>query len=213
MLSCALHSHTFVFLILQMYASRLCFLFNAGNSIISLIMCLFSQCLLYHASLVTCGWHCFWWITGIKCLLFSLLLPFFYYYVLYYCTLVHVGVAYCVMFCYLVNLLLYSSLPVTVAARSKAWRLFARSNAGIVCSNPTRGMDVCVRLFCLCVVLCVGRGLVTDWSSVQGILPSLCKIKKLKKWPRSSKGLYCHIYLSIYLSMALQPSAGHWPLF
>jgi hypothetical protein len=25
-------------------------------------------------------------------------------------------------------------------------------------SNPTRGMDVCVRLFCVCVVLCVGSG-------------------------------------------------------
>jgi hypothetical protein len=27
--------------------------------------------------------------------------------------------------------------------------------------NPTRGMDVCVRLFCVCVVLCVGSGLTT----------------------------------------------------
>jgi hypothetical protein len=31
-------------------------------------------------------------------------------------------------------------LPITVA----------RSNTGVVGSNPTRGMDVCVRLFCLC---------------------------------------------------------------
>jgi hypothetical protein len=35
----------------------------------------------------------------------------------------------------------------------------ARSNAGIVGSNPTQGMDV--RLFCVHVVLCVGRGLAT----------------------------------------------------
>jgi hypothetical protein len=28
-------------------------------------------------------------------------------------------------------------------------------------SNPTRGMDVCVCLFCVCVVLCVGSGLAT----------------------------------------------------
>jgi hypothetical protein len=41
-----------------------------------------------------------------------------------------------------------------VAARSKA-----RSNTGIVGSNPNQGMDVCVRLFCVCVVLYVGRGL------------------------------------------------------
>jgi hypothetical protein len=32
----------------------------------------------------------------------------------------------------------------TNAARSKAWTVFARSNAGIVGSNPTQGMDVCV---------------------------------------------------------------------
>jgi hypothetical protein len=50
-------------------------------------------------------------------------------------------------------------LPITVAARSKAWTVFACSNTGIVGSNPTRGMDVCVRLFCVCVVLCVGSGL------------------------------------------------------
>jgi hypothetical protein len=39
---------------------------------------------------------------------------------------------------------------------SKAWIVFARSDAGIVGSNPTRCMDVCVcvRLFCVCVVLC-----------------------------------------------------------
>jgi hypothetical protein len=36
--------------------------------------------------------------------------------------------------------------------------VFARSNVGVVGSNSIRGMDVCVRLFCVCVVLCVGRG-------------------------------------------------------
>jgi hypothetical protein len=39
-------------------------------------------------------------------------------------------------------------VPVRVAARSKAWTVFAPSNAGIVGSNPTQSMDVCV-----CVVL------------------------------------------------------------
>jgi hypothetical protein len=36
------------------------------------------------------------------------------------------------------------------------------SNAGIVGSNPTEGLDVCVRLFCACVVLFVGSGLATS---------------------------------------------------
>jgi hypothetical protein len=40
-------------------------------------------------------------------------------------------------------------LPITVAARSKAWTVFARSNAGIVGSNPTEDMHVYVRLFCV----------------------------------------------------------------
>jgi hypothetical protein len=55
--------------------------------------------------------------------------------------------------------------PVTVAARSEAWILFARSNIGVVDSNPTQGMDVCV-----CVVLCAGSGLATGWSPVQRVL-------------------------------------------
>jgi hypothetical protein len=35
-------------------------------------------------------------------------------------------------------------LLVTVTARCKAWAVFARSNAGIVGSNPTQDMDVCI---------------------------------------------------------------------
>jgi hypothetical protein len=53
----------------------------------------------------------------------------------------------------------YSSLadyyyvkPITVDELSKASNDLARSNTGIMGSNPTRGMDVCV-------VLCVNRGL------------------------------------------------------
>jgi hypothetical protein len=37
-----------------------------------------------------------------------------------------------------------------VAACSEAWNAFARSSTGIVGSNPTPGMNVCLRLFCLC---------------------------------------------------------------
>jgi hypothetical protein len=34
-----------------------------------------------------------------------------------------------------------------VAARSKAWTVFVCPTTGILGSNPTWGMDVCVRLF------------------------------------------------------------------
>jgi hypothetical protein len=39
------------------------------------------------------------------------------------------------------------------------------------------------RLFCVYVVLWVGSGLATDWSPVQGVLPIVCRIKKVKKRP------------------------------
>jgi hypothetical protein len=46
--------------------------------------------------------------------------------------------------------------PVTVAERSKACTVFARSEAGIVVSNPTQGMDVWyVYVFILFVLSCV----------------------------------------------------------
>jgi hypothetical protein len=78
-------------------------------------------------------------------------------------------------------------LPIKVAARSKGCTLFARSNSGIVGSNLTHGMDVCVRLFCLCVILCVGSGLVTGCSLVQRVLPTVYRTKKLKTRPRCNK--------------------------
>jgi hypothetical protein len=46
--------------------------------------------------------------------------------------------------------------PITVAALSKAWTVFARSNAGIVRSNPTQAMDVCIaRVYSVFVLFCV----------------------------------------------------------
>jgi hypothetical protein len=58
-------------------------------------------------------------------------------------------------------------MPVTVAERSKASTDFARSEAGIVGSNPTQGIDVwCVYMF----ILCLGRGLATNRSPVQRVL-------------------------------------------
>jgi hypothetical protein len=44
--------------------------------------------------------------------------------------------------------------PITMAVRSKV-----PSDFGIVGSNPTQTLDVSLRLFCICVVLCVGSGL------------------------------------------------------
>jgi hypothetical protein len=52
-------------------------------------------------------------------------------------------------------------------------RLRKARNTGIVVSNPTRGMDVCVRLFCVCVVLCVGSGLAMGSSPFQEVLPTV----------------------------------------
>ena len=51
------------------------------------------------------------------------------------------------------EVVMYSLLPVTVAARSNVW-VFGRSPAEIMGSNPTGGMDVC----CECCVLS-SRGL------------------------------------------------------
>jgi hypothetical protein len=48
-----------------------------------------------------------------------------------------------------------------VASGSKAGSIFARLNAAVVGSNPTRVVDVCVRLFSVCGVLCIGSGLAT----------------------------------------------------
>jgi hypothetical protein len=42
--------------------------------------------------------------------------------------------------------------------------VFARSDAGIVGSNPTQGtmFGVCMRSFCVSAVLCLGSGLATS---------------------------------------------------
>jgi hypothetical protein len=39
---------------------------------------------------------------------------------------------------------------------------------------------LCVRLFCVCVVLCVGSGLPTGWSPVQGVLPTVYRLRNWK---------------------------------
>jgi hypothetical protein len=80
-----------------------------------------------------------------------------------------------------------ASVPITVAALSKARTVLTRWNSGIMGSKSTQGMDVCVRLFCVYVVSCVGSSLWTGWSPVQGILPALNRLKKMRKQPRSNK--------------------------
>jgi hypothetical protein len=61
-----------------------------------------------------------------------------------------------------ITVLLSQWYPITVAARSRAWNAFTRSNAGTVGSNPTQGIDVCV-----------GSGLASHWSPVQGVRATL----------------------------------------
>jgi hypothetical protein len=74
---------------------------------------------------------------------------------------------------------LENELPITVA----------RSSTGIVGSNLTWNMDVCMRLFCVRVVLCIGSGLATGSSPVQGALPIVYRINKLKKRTRPKEDL------------------------
>jgi hypothetical protein len=52
-----------------------------------------------------------------------------------------------------------------VTALSKAWTVFARSNTGVVGSNPTRVMDVCV----YSVLSCVCSSLAAGSSPAQGV--------------------------------------------
>jgi hypothetical protein len=61
-------------------------------------------------------------------------------------------------------------MPITVAARCKAW------------------MSVCVYSV-FCVVLCVGIGLATGWSPVQGALPTVYRLRNWEKRLRSIRTL------------------------
>jgi hypothetical protein len=84
--------------------------------------------------------------------------------------------------------------PVTVAARSKARTVFASSDAGILGSNPLKAWmsGVCMRLFCVCVVLCLGSSLATSWSLVQGVLPTVKMITELNERPGPWLGWKSH---------------------
>jgi hypothetical protein len=60
----------------------------------------------------------------------------------------HWNVPYCIL-CIVCGRTWTLTSPITVAARSKTWTVFAHSNTGVVVSNPNRGMDYCMILFCL----------------------------------------------------------------
>jgi hypothetical protein len=48
---------------------------------------------------------------------------------------------------------------------------------------------LCMRLFCVCIVLCIGSGLATGLEPVQDVLPSVYKmIAELKKRSGPCKG-------------------------
>jgi hypothetical protein len=88
----------------------------------------------------------------------------------------------------IIHSLWYVLLPITVAARSKAWIICARSNAGIMGSNPIQSIDICMHLFCVCVVLCVDSGFMMGWSPIQGVLLTVYRIEKL--WSTTSSIRY-----------------------
>jgi hypothetical protein len=58
-----------------------------------------------------------------------------------------------------------------VAAQSKAWTVFARSNTEIVGSNPNQGMEVCI--YSELVLPCVGSGFATGWTPAQRVPPTV----------------------------------------
>jgi hypothetical protein len=60
-----------------------------------------------------------------------------------------------------------------VAARSKAFTVFSRSNAGIVGSNSTQVMDICVCVYSVFVLSCVTALRQADHSSKESY--HLCK--------------------------------------
>jgi hypothetical protein len=72
--------------------------------------------------------------------------------------------------------------PATVAERSMACTTFARSEAGIVSSNPTQGMDVCYAyMFILCLCCPVFRWRPCDEVITCSRSPTVCKMIKIKQ--------------------------------
>jgi hypothetical protein len=75
---------------------------------------------------------------------------------------------------------------------------------------------VCIRLFCVYVVLCFGSVLATGWSLAQGVLPSVKNYFGIRglspEWAGRAIEKNLSICLSIYLWL-YGPFVGPWPLF
>jgi hypothetical protein len=70
------------------------------------------------------------------------------------------------------------------------WPSCLRHELSSLAQTLGRGFECHSKHGCLCaLILCVGRGLATGWSLVQVVLPTVYKIKKLKKRRRPIKGL------------------------
>jgi hypothetical protein len=91
------------------------------------------------------------------------------------------------------------NLPITVVERSKAWNIFAGSNTGIMGSNPTQGMDVCLCLFCVFLRWWPCDGLIlrprsptdclklTHWSETKRFTDALCFKWEQQEWKKKKK--------------------------
>jgi hypothetical protein len=106
------------------------------------------------------------------------------------------------------NLMLcLTAMPFTVAARFKAWNVFSLSNTGIVGSNPTQVMDICV-----CVRWQPCDGLIprlrspTDclrlrhWSETKSFTDALCSRGSNRNGKKFTKNKTCLInFLFVYI--------------
>jgi hypothetical protein len=82
--------------------------------------------------------------------------------------------------------------PVTVAERSEACTVFARSEAGIVGVNPTQAIDIwCVYVFILCVVLCCPVFRSCDELITRPRSPTVCKNDQESEKQRSGPKRGC----------------------
>jgi hypothetical protein len=84
----------------------------------------------------------------------------------------------------------YKSIKHTHHSDRTAW--------GMKCLRPLKYWDhvfksnsrhACLSAFILLVLFCVGSDLVTVWSPIQGVLPTLYEIKKFKGAARTETGL------------------------
>jgi hypothetical protein len=83
-----------------------------------------------------------------------------------------------------INLKIYIFVKVQfMVARSKAWTVFAFSNVGIVGSNPSEGMDVCVCVYSVFVLSCVQVAALRRAYNSSNESYRLCK-KWLRNWRR-----------------------------